>query len=154
MAYNLNRMNTVLLIVGIIISIFLFYFIYSIIKYRNVLKNIDSKEQSKHLIHLNDKNFSAITSKGITIVDFWAAWCKPCIFLTPIINELAENYVGRVKVAKFDVESNKRIPNKLIIRNIPTVIIFQNGREMERIIGVKPYNTYKKIIDKYLKLKN
>ena len=111
------------------------------------------KKQSKHLIHLTDKNFSSIVTKGITLVDLGAAWCKPCLFLTPIVNKLADNYAGKINVAKFDVEIHKCIPRKLGIHSIPTIIIFLNGREVERFIGIKSYNTYRKSLDKYLNKK-
>ncbi len=143
-------MSTGLIIVATIIVLFSAYLGYSIARYRKVLQNADKQEQSKHLVHLTDKNFSQAIARGITIVDFWAAWCKPCLFLAPIINELADNYAGKVRVAKLDVEANKRVSNKLGIRSIPTVIIFQDGKEVQRIIGVKPYNFYQKVLDKLL----
>ncbi len=147
-------MSTGLIIVIVLIILFSGYLGYSIARYRKVLKNIDKAEQSQYIVHLTDKNFSSVVAQGITIVDFWAAWCKPCLFLAPIINDLADNYGQKVKVAKFDVEANKRIPNKLGIRSIPTVILFRDGKEVERFIGVKPYNVYKKAIDKLLNQKS
>ncbi len=144
-------MTTGLLIVIFLIIVIGGYLGLSIAKYKKALSNFDEKNQSKHILKLNDKNFYSIISKGITLVDFWAAWCKPCVFLAPVINELAENYHGKVKVAKFDVEASKKIPSKLNIMNIPTVIIFKDGKELHRIIGVKPYNYYKKLLEKILK---
>ncbi len=143
-------MTTGLIIVGVLIVLFAAYLGFSISKYKHALKNFDQKNQSQHLIKLNDKNFNTIISHGITLVDFWAAWCKPCVFLAPIINELADAYAGsdKIKIAKMDVEANRKIPGKLGIMNIPTVIIFKDGKEIQRIVGVKPFNYYKKILDK------
>lgn len=142
-----------LIVVGLIV-VFSAYLGFSIAKYRKVLTNVDKQEQSQYLVHLTDKNFSQAISRGITIVDFWAAWCKPCVFLAPIINELADNYGQQVKVAKMDVEANKRMPDKLGIRSIPTVIIFRDGKEVQRFIGVKPYNVYKKALERLLNQKS
>ena len=147
-------MNTGLLIVIGLIIVFSAYLGFSIARYRKALTNIDKQEQSQYLVHLTDKNFSQVISHGITIVDFWAAWCKPCVFLAPIINELADNYGKQVKVAKMDVEANKRVPDKLGIRSIPTVIIFRDGKEVQRFIGVKPYNVYKKALEHLLNQKS
>ena len=141
-------MSTGLIIVLVIIAVLGGYLIFSISKYKNALKNFDEQNQSKFIVKLNDKNFSAVTAKGITLVDFWAAWCKPCVFLAPIINDLAEHYQGKIKVAKLDVEANKKTASKYRVMNIPTVIIFKNGKEIERVIGVKPFNYYKKLIDR------
>ncbi len=143
-------MNTGLIIALVIIVIFVAYLAVSIAKYGKALKHVDKKEESEKLIHLNDKNFYSVISRGITIVDFWAAWCKPCAFLVPIINQVADNYGDKIHVAKLDVEANKKISNRLGIRNIPTVIIFNNGKEIARFIGVKPYNVYKKAIENIL----
>ncbi len=142
-----------LIVVGLIV-VFSAYLGFSIAKYRKVLTNVDKQEQSQYLVHLTDKNFSQAISRGITIVDFWAALCKPCVFLAPIINELADNYGQQVKVAKMDVEANKRMPDKLGIRSIPTVIIFRDGKEVQRFIGVKPYNVYKKALERLLNQKS
>ncbi len=143
-------MTTGLIIVGVLILLLGGYLGISIAKYRNALKHFDENKQSENIIKLTDKNFGSVIAQGITLVDFWAAWCKPCVFLAPIINELADTYAGKIKVGKMDVEANRKIPNKLRIMNIPTVIIFKNGKEVHRIVGVKPAGYYKKILDKML----
>ena len=146
-------MNAGLIIALVIIVIFVAYLGISIARYGKALKNVDNKQESEKLIHLNDKNFQSVISRGITIVDFWAAWCKPCAFLVPIINQIADNYGDEIHVAKLDVEANNKTSNKLGIRNIPTVIIFNNGKEVARFVGVKPYNVYEKAIKNLLKPK-
>ena len=144
-------MTTGLLIVIFLILIIGGYLGLSIAKYKKALSNFDEKNQSKYILKLTDKNFFSTISKGLTLVDFWTAWCKPCVFLAPIVNELAENYHDKVKIAKLDVEAHRKVAEKLNIMNIPTVIIFKDGKELHRIIGVKPYNYYKKLLDKILK---
>ncbi len=142
-------MSTGLIIVLVIVVLLGGYLIFSIASYKKVLKQSE-EEASENLIHLNDKNFSAVISRGISLVDFWAAWCKPCVFLAPIINQLADEYGDKVNVGKFDVEASKRIPSRLKIMSIPTVIIFKNGKEVQRFVGVKSYNVYKKALEKLL----
>jgi thioredoxin 1 len=72
------------------------------------------------------------------LVDFWAAWCGPCRMIAPIVEELAEEYDGRLLIAKMDVDTNPNTPGRLAIRGIPTLILFKNGEEVERLVGVRP----------------
>ncbi|MBN2746054.1 MAG: thioredoxin [Bacteroidales bacterium] len=102
---------------------------------------------SEKLVLLNDKNFKAKTSKGVVLVDFWAEWCQPCKILGPVISEIAEEMSERATVAKLDVESNQQTAQQLGIRNIPTVIIFKDGKAVAKLIGVKPKKAYIKEIE-------
>ncbi|RUL88826.1 thioredoxin [Tautonia sociabilis] len=77
------------------------------------------------------------------VVDFWAPWCGPCRMLAPTIEKLAGEYSGRVKVGKMDTDQNSDIPSSLGISSIPTVVFFQGGREVGRLVGVNPEAKFK-----------
>ena len=72
------------------------------------------------------------------LVDFWAPWCAPCKMIAPVLNEIAEEQAGNITIAKVNVDQNKQISQKYNIRNIPTMILFENGKQKKRIMGVKP----------------
>jgi len=77
------------------------------------------------------------------MVDFWAPWCGPCRMLAPTIEKIAGEYVGKVKVGKMDTDQNMETPGSLRISSIPTVIIFQGGKEVKRLVGVNPEAKFK-----------
>lgn len=108
------------------------------------MKRVENVATSPNIIHLTDKNFATITRNGVTIVDFWAEWCTPCKMLVPVMNEIADELKGKVKVGKLNVEIQRQVAAKYNIRNIPTVIIFKNGKEIKRLVGVKPKSVYLK----------
>lgn len=108
------------------------------------MKRIQSVPTSQNVIHLTDKNFSTIIKNGITVVDFWAEWCTPCKMLVPVMNDIADELKGKVKVGKLNVDASHQVAAKYNIRSIPTVIIFRNGLEVKRLVGVKPKTVYLK----------
>ena len=73
-----------------------------------------------------------------TLVDFWAAWCGPCRMVAPVVEEIAGEYEGKLRVAKLDVDSNQQTPGRYGIQGIPTLILFKDGAEMTRIVGFRP----------------
>ena len=110
----------------------------------------DQKDSEK-LIKLNDKNFKVYTQKGVALVDFWAEWCKPCKMQGPIVSQIAEEMSANgIKICKFDVEKNPKISQKLGIKSIPTIMIFKNGKEVERIVGLKGKSTLEKAMKKHI----
>ena len=99
------------------------------------------------IIDLTDENFKSNIEKGITLVDFWAQWCAPCFMITPIIEEIAQEYKDKIKVGKLNVDSNQITAADLGIVSIPTLMLFKEGREEARIVGVVPKERIKEKIE-------
>jgi thioredoxin 1 len=85
------------------------------------------------------------------LVDFWAIWCGPCSMVSPIMEEISQEFDGRVKVGKVNVDNEIKTANEYGIQNIPTIIIFKQGKEAERILGAVPKDHIVKNLEKYLK---
>lgn len=96
-------------------------------------------------------NFDEIVKEGVCLVDFWASWCGPCKMLAPNIEELANDYEGRVTVGKVNVDDHPSLAEKFGVFSIPTVILFENGEEKERIIGYHLKREYAQKLDSLLK---
>ena len=92
---------------------------------------------SKQVIHTNDDSFEAdvINSEVPVLLDFWAEWCAPCKMIAPILIEIADEYEGRLKIAKLNIDENPSIPPKFGIRGIPTLILFKNGTVEGQKVG-------------------
>ena len=100
-------------------------------------------------LQITDASFEEVVLKSDkpVLVDFWATWCGPCRMLGPVIEEIATEYEGRVVVGKVDVDSNQDYAAKYGVRNIPTVLVFQNGEVVGRQVGVAPKNTSTEALD-------
>ncbi|MGB9594211.1 MAG: thioredoxin [Anaerolineae bacterium] len=92
------------------------------------------------VIHLTDANFDqeVVQSSLPTLTDFWAAWCGPCKMIAPIVEQLAQEYEGKMKVTKLDVDQNPTVATRFGVMSIPTLILFKNGQPVERIVGYMP----------------
>jgi len=91
-------------------------------------------------ITIDDSNFDQTVLQAETpvLVDFWAAWCRPCLMLAPILDELAEEYSGRVSIARLDVDQNPKTAAQYQIMAIPTMLIFNEGKPVSNIVGYRP----------------
>ena len=103
----------------------------------------------KTVEYIQEQEFdSLLTSNDLVVFDFTATWCGPCKMIAPLMDKLAEEYEGRVKVLKVDLDQNPTLSKRLGIRSIPAVKIYKNGTLMETIVGVTPYETFTTAITK------
>ena len=112
--------------------------------------------QTEHLqtpqgvLHLTTQDFDQVVRKGVTLVDFFAEWCGPCKMMAPVVDQLAKEYTGRVKVAKIDVDHNIEIAMRYRVQGVPTFGIFKDGQMVHRIVGGVGYQPLKAAIDNFL----
>jgi thioredoxin 1 len=117
------------------------------------IKELKEKEHkmSKEPVHMTDSNFNKIVNQHhLALIDFWAPWCGPCIALAPTIEELAEEYFGKIFVGKLNVDENPLTAEKFQIFSIPTLIIMKDGKEVDRIVGLVPKKHIEAALRKHL----
>ena len=91
-------------------------------------------------VEVTDATFEAevVKAEGLVAVDFWATWCAPCRMIAPILDQLAVEYSGKVKIAKLDVDTNVSTSTKFNVRSIPTILFFKNGQLVDQVVGAVP----------------
>lgn len=107
-------------------------------------------ERAVEVIEVSDATFEkeVLQSEQPVLVDFWAAWCGPCKALGPIVDEVASQYNGKLKVAKMDVDRNQATPGRYGIRGIPALLFFKGGKVADQIVGFVPKDTIEKSISR------
>ncbi len=105
-----------------------------------------------HPVTITDSSFKAevLEAESPVLIDFWASWCSPCKMIAPIVEDLANEYEGRVKVGKIDVDANPVTPGMFGVMSIPTLMVFQGGKAAERIVGYQPKPALKAKLDAVL----
>jgi thioredoxin 1 len=103
-------------------------------------------------VTVTDDNFATEIegNNGLSIVDFWAAWCGPCRMVAPIVEQLATEYEGKVRVGKLDVDSNQRTATRFNVRSIPSILFFKDGKLIDTVVGAVPKPALERKIQEHL----
>ena len=131
--FKIYSMQTTLTITGSIIVAFIILIFYS----RWKMKQLPPVSDNAKILTLTTQNFSAEIKNKVVLIDFWAEWCMPCRMMAPVLNEVAESLPGNMKVGKVNIEIYKDLPQQFNVMSIPTMILFKNGKEIKRFVGVK-----------------
>jgi len=104
------------------------------------------------LIEITDANFQqqVLDSELPVLIDLWAAWCGPCRMVAPVMEQLAKEYAGRLKVGKLDIDSNPMTPAKYGVQGIPTIMLFKGGNQVGRIVGARPKEQFVSLVETHL----
>ena len=132
----------------IILGVFLLVVVFLVFRAKQKMKQIKDVKNSEKVKNLTDQNFTSRIKTGTVLVDFWASWCMPCKLMVPVLNELAEETDGKVMIAKLNVDEAKVTASKFKVRSIPTLILFKNGKEVHRFVGVKSKDYLFKELDR------
>jgi len=105
-----------------------------------------------HPVAVSDATFGQEIEqhKGLVIVDFWATWCGPCHMVAPIMDQIAGEYDGKVKVTKMDVDANQRTAMRFNVRSIPSILFFKDGRHVDTLVGAYPKAVFEQKIKQHL----
>ena len=121
----------------IIIGLFIAAFVIILFVAKAKMKNIPLVADHEKILTLTDKNFTQQTKNRLVLVDFWAEWCAPCRMMAPILNDVATELSGNSHVGKVNIEQYKSLAQNYKVRSIPTLVLFKNGKEINRFVGIK-----------------
>lgn len=122
-----------LIISGIVVAGFIALYLTA----RAKMKNLPQAAENPNILTLSDANFQQQIRNKVVLVDFWAAWCAPCRMMAPVLNEVANELPAGSQVGKVDIEKYQSLAQKFKIRSIPTLVLFKDGREVNRFVGIK-----------------
>ncbi len=114
-------------------------------------RNFCAQSEPSALIRVTKENFKDIIKNPLVLIDFWAGWCGPCRILSPVIDEISKEYEGKLVVGKVNVDENREIASEFGIMSIPTLILFRDGKPVDKTVGAIPKVKIKAMIDKFLK---
>lgn len=97
-----------------------------------------------------DFDKEVMQQSGVVLVDFWASWCGPCRMVAPIMDQIAEEYSGKVSVCKVNVDDESALASEYAVVSIPTIIIFKDGKQVEKLVGARSFDDFCDILDKYI----
>ena len=97
--------------------------------------------------HITDADFGTAVATGVTLIDFWAPWCGPCKAIAPFLDELADEYGGKIQVAKINIDENQDIASRFGVMSIPTLVLFKNGEKVAQKVGGAAKAALKEFID-------
>lgn len=137
--------TTLTVIVGLGI-VLIAWIAYSYIK----LQRVPLPADHPNVKQLTQNNFKQHVSGGLILVDFWASWCGPCKVIGPILNEIAEEQQGKLRIGKVNVDNQQTLAAKYKVRNIPTLVLFKNGKEVKRFVGLKPKKTLVAEVEQFM----
>ncbi|TSJ80886.1 MAG: thioredoxin [Candidatus Cardinium sp.] len=105
----------------------------------------------QNILEITDAQFDGVIGEHkLVLVDFWAPWCGPCLKLAPVIEQLAAIYKGKAAIAKLNISENSQTPARYSITTIPTMLLFHQGQQVDRLVGNLPIIQIQEVLDKYL----
>ncbi len=135
----------------IILGVFFLAIVFLFYRRYKMMTAVSGKPESEKLVILTDATFKKQIGKGVSLVDFWAEWCTPCKIQGPVVSEIAEEMSDEANICKLDVQHNQRVAAELGIRNIPTILVFKNGKIVKKFVGVKTKSVLIKALKEILK---